>query len=379
MGGVGRMSEVVKNFWVLQSIEAFGFCRFIFQKHGYDLEKGIVLVTEDNLQAQQVADAILDTIDSKKILRYTSRTELPLNYEIGLHLYRKYDKEEELIEFLFTKDFLPLIIVGGLVPEFLAENAYIFRIKLMGKDIRDFKLMYEKMKTKVKSQINHLSYEIQNVKTSRALMNSQNMSSCQRFSEIIVLTGKVWQMVIRESNDEDTSEAWLQEYCLAAETALESMADLCEMCDVSEVVRRCVVSYVSKNDVKIQDFHANKGADYETIWYDDDFYYFTEPLLKKICQSLLDVVSFTQIKAELHEGGILVCNTMQKRNFTVKKICFNSQTGKMMRTRFLRLLKKELLTDEGMELEELVEIKQENAEMEEFEYGNDNRLCAEEC
>lgn len=46
--------------------------------------------------------------------------------------------------------------------------------------------------------------------------------------------------------------------------------------------------------------------------------------------------------------------------------------------RFLKLVKHELLSDEGMELEELVEIKQENTELEEFEYGNDNRICAEE-
>ena len=47
--------------------------------------------------------------------------------------------------------------------------------------------------------------------------------------------------------------------------------------------------------------------------------------------------------------------------------------------RFLKIVKQELLSDEGMELEELVEIKQENKEkeMEGFELGNENRLCAD--
>ena len=141
MGGVGRMFEAMKDFAILQFIEVNSFCRFFFQNFGYDLERGIVIVTDDDRHAQEVADTILATVDSRNILHYSSKTEKPFNFEIGLHLYRKYDKEEELINFLFAKDFVPLIIVGGLVPEFLTENAYIFRLKLTGKDIRDFKTL----------------------------------------------------------------------------------------------------------------------------------------------------------------------------------------------------------------------------------------------
>lgn len=372
------MFEVTKDFGVLQFIEAFSFCRFIFRNYGFDLEKGIVLVADDDRHAQEVADAILTTVDSRNILRYNSKTEKPFNFEIGLHLYRKYDKEEELIEFLFAKDFVPLIIVGGLVPEFLTENAYIFRLKLTGKDIRDFKTLYEKMKTKIKSHIEHLNYEIQIVKTSRALKNFKIERSNQRCFEVIVLTGKVWQMVMRESNDEDTSEAWVQEYYSVLESALESMDDLIGICDVSEAVRKCVVTYILQNEVKLKDLHKLTDGSIETIWYDADYYYFTEPFLKKICKPLQNTVSFQQIKTELYEAGILVCNNTKNRNFTVKKSCFDIQTGRESRMRFLKLVKHELLSDEGMELEELVEIKQENTELEEFEYGNDNRICAEE-
>lgn len=374
------MFEVTKNFAILQFIEAFSFCRFIFQKYGYDLEKGIVLVADDDRHAQEIADAILTTVDSRNILHYSSKTEKPFNFEMGLHLYRKYDKEEKLIEFLFAKYFVPVVIVGGVVPEFLTENAYIFRIKLTGKDIRDFRALYEKMETNVKSHIEHLSYEIQNVKTTRVLKNSQIESANQRCFEVIILTGKVWQMVIRESNDEDTSEAWMQEYCSVLESELESMDDLIGMCDVSEAVRKCVVDYVGENDVEILELYAIKGDSTETIWYDADYYYFTESFLKKICLPLQKTVSFQQIKAELYESGILVCNEIQKRNFTVKKSCFNSQTGKEIRMRFLRLLRQELMSDAGMELEEIAELAKKNNEMEkeEFENGNDNRLCAGE-
>ena len=374
------MFEVTKNFGVLQFIEAFSFCRFIFQNYGYDLEKGIVLVADDDRhaqEAQEVADAILTTVDSRNILHYKSKTEKPLNFEMGLHLYQKYDKEEELIEFLFAKDFVPLIIVGGLVPEFLTENAYIFRLKLTGKDIRDFKTLYEKMKTKIKTHIEYLSYEIQIAQTSRVLKNSKIERSNRRCFEVIVLTGKVWQMVMRESNDEDTSEAWVQEYYLVLELALESMDDLIGMCDVSEAVRKCVVTYILQNEVKLKDLHMLTDGSIETIWYDADYYYFTEPFLKKICKPLQNTVSFQQIKTELYEAGVLVCNNTKNRNFTVKKSCFDIQTGRESRMRFLRLVKYELLSDEGMELEEFVEIKQEK-EMEDVEYGNENWLRAEE-
>lgn len=43
----------------------------------------------------------------------------------------------------------------------------------------------------------------------------------------------------------------------------------------------------------------------------------------------------------------------------------------------MKLVKQELFSDEGMELEELVEIKRVNnkTEKEGFEYGNDHRIC----
>lgn len=378
MGRVGRMCEVIKEFGVLQFIQAFSFCRFIFQNYGYDLEKGIVLVADDDRHAQEVADAILTTVDSRNILRYNSKTEKPFNFEIALHLYRKYDKEQELSEFLVEKKFTPVVIVGGILPEFMEENAYVFRISLKGSDVRGFEEMYKKMKMGVLSHLGHLKYEIKNFKSSKLLKQLDIDESYRRCFEIIALTGKAWELVIRESNDEEISERWVNDYCEASAIALRTMDDLCGICDVSEAVRKCVVEYVWKNDVEIIDLYRIMDDGNETIWYDSDYYYFTEPFLKKICKPLQNTVSFQQIKTELYEAGILVCNNTKNRNFTVKKSCFDIQTGRESRMRFLKLLKQELLSDEGMELEEIVEIKRENKEMEGFEYGNDNRLCAEE-
>lgn len=372
------MCEVIKGFGVLQFIQAFSFCRFIFQNYGYDLEKGIVLVADDDRHAQEVADAILTTVDSRNILRYNSKTEKPFNFEIALHLYRKYDKEQELSEFLVEKKFTPVVIVGGILPEFMEENAYVFRISLKGSDVRGFEEMYKKMKMGVLSHLGHLKYEIKNFKSSKLLKQLDIDESYRRCFEIIALTGKAWELVIRESNDEEISERWVNDYCEASAIALRTMDDLCGICDVSEAVRKCVVEYVWKNDVEIIDLYRIMDDGNETIWYDSDYYYFTEPFLKKICKPLQNTVSFQQIKTELYEAGILVCNNTKNRNFTVKKSCFDIQTGRESRMRFLKLLKQELLSDEGMELEEIVEIKRENKEMEGFEYGNDNRLCAEE-
>lgn len=373
------MCEIVKEFGVLQFIEAFGFCRFLFQNNGYDLEKGLVLVTDDDCHAQRVIDAILTTVDSREMRHLSSKVEKPFNYEIGLHLYRKYDKEQEILEFLVEKRFTPLVIVGGILPEFLEENSYMFRFDLRGSDIRDFADMYKKMKNEVLSHLEHLMYEISNFKSSKLLKQIEIDESSQGCFEIFALTGKVWQLVLRESNDEETAERWLNSYCEASATTLRKMDDLCGLCDISEVIRKCVVTYVMKNDVKMMEFHTITGDSdsIETIWYDADYYYFSESFLKKICKPLQNTVSFQQIKTELCEAGILVCNNTKNRNFTVKKSCFDIQTGCERRIRFLKLVKQELFSDEGMELEELVEIKRVNnkTEKEGFEYGNDHRIC----
>lgn len=371
------MCEVIKEFGVLQFIQAFGFCRFLFQNNDYDLEKGIVLVADDDRHAQEVADAILTTVDSREMRYFSSKVKKPFNYEIGLHLYRKYDKEQELLEFLVEKEFTPIVIVGGILPEFMEENAYVFRISLKGSDVRRFEEMYKKMKMGVLSHLEHLKYEIKNLKSSKLFKHFDIDESYRRCFEIIALTGKAWELVIRESNDEEISERWVNDYCEASAIALRTMDDLCGICDVSEAVRKCVVTYILQNEVKLKDLHMLTDGSIETIWYDADYYYFTEPFLKKICKPLQNTVSFQQIKTELYEAGVLVCNNTKNRNFTVKKSCFDIQTGRESRMRFLRLVKYELLSDEGMELEAVVEIKQEK-EMEDVEYGNENWLRAEE-
>lgn len=47
------MCQVIEKYAVLQMIEAFGFCRFVFRKFGFDIERGLILVVEDTCRPEK--------------------------------------------------------------------------------------------------------------------------------------------------------------------------------------------------------------------------------------------------------------------------------------------------------------------------------------
>ena len=349
------MCQVIEKYAVLQMIEALGFCRFVFRKYGYDIERGVILVVEDTWQAGEIADAFCEASDAVLIKRKRNEVVRPLNFQIGLHLYGKLDGEDWITDFLMQKDFLPVVIVAGMVPEPLYERGYIFRLDLTGADIFEFGGMYRKMATSIMDNLETILYELKNIETSRIAKKYSQIEQSNAI-RMIIATGLIWKIVIRIKNDEETTDAWMAEYCYFLIKQLRHMDDFTGRYTVLEAVIRCIFTTVEAN--KMQILHINETTKTErAILADEEFYYFPEALLKEICTPLTDTISFLQLKSEMYADGILVCNDGHKKNYTVKVTCFDSVNKKYIRKRFLKLKKECLLTDSGMSLEDWTELK----------------------
>lgn len=348
--------KVTEKYAILQMIEALGFCRFVFRKCGVDLERGIILVVENLWQAGEIADALCETTDAVMLDKRGRKQKLsPMNFQMGIHVYGKSDDKAWIKDFLFEKDFLPVVLVAGIVPEILFENGYIFKLGVTGYEIFEFREMYEKMRSSILKYHDTLCYELKKIETSRIAKKYLQIEQSNAI-RMIIATGLIWKIVIRIKNDEETTDAWMAEYCYFLIKQLRHMDDFTGRYTVLEAVRRCIFTTVEAN--KMQILHINETTKTErAILADEEFYYFPEALLKEICTPLTDTISFLQLKSEMYADGILVCNDGHKKNYTVKVTCFDSVNKKYIRKRFLKLKKECLLTDSGMSLEDWTELK----------------------
>ena len=344
------MCQVIEKYAVLQMIEAMGFCRFLFRKYGYDIERGVILVVEDTWQAGEIADAFCEAGDAVLIKRKRNEVVRPLNFQIGLHLYGKSDREDWITEFLIQKDFFPVVIVAGMVPEPLYGRGYIFRLDLTGVDIFEFSGMYQKMVTNVMENLEAFLYELKNLKTSK-IFGRCYMEKYPRASQIVAATGITWRMVLRNQNAEETVEDWLEDYCSFLIKSLQAMDDFEGKSGVREAIGKCIIAYMERNNVQILSLDEFSSTN-KAIFMDYEHYYFAEALLKEICTPLTDTISFLQLKSEMYAEGILECNEGSKQNYTIKVTCLDTVSKRYIRKRFLKLKRECLLTDSGMPLED---------------------------
>lgn len=351
------MCQVIEKYAVLQMIEAFGFCRFVFRKYGYDIERGVILVVEDTWQAGEIADALCEAGDAVLITSKRNEVVRPLNFQIGLHLYGRLDREDWITEFLIQKDFFPVVIVAGMVPETLYGRGYIFRLDLTGTDIFEFNGMYQKMVSNVMENLEAFLYELKNLKKSK-IFRSCYMEKYPRASQIVAATGLIWRMVLRNQNAEETTEDWLEEYSSFLIKSLQNMDDFVGKSGVEEAIRTCILAYLKRNNVQIISLDEFYSTD-KTIFMDEEYYYFSEVFLKEICSPLLNTISFLQLKSEMLSDGILVCNEGSKHNYTVKVTCLDAVSNRYIRKRFLKLRKECLLMNSGMSLVDWLDLSKD--------------------
>lgn len=361
------MCDVISKYAVLQMVEAAGLCRFVFRKTGYDIDRGIILVVDNSWQAGQIADALQDATDAKVVESWSKKTCVPLNYQMGVMVYQKTCKVEQVITFLLQKDFLPVVIVAGMIPAKILGSGYPFRLDLTALEIVEYGKMYEHMRATVVEHIETFVYELKHFKTSHVLNECCFQDEYSYVARIIFATAVAWKMAIREINDEKTTEKWCAEYCSLLIDKLNDMDDFGGQYVVEEAVKKCIFSYVKEKNVRIGDLHDDQ-FDNKSIFSNANFYYFPEALLKDICRPLTNTVSFLQLKSEMDCDGMLECNDVCRQNYTVKVTCYDGEKDKYVRKRFLKLRKDRLLTDEGMTLEDWLELElskdeEENADV----------------
>ena len=124
-----HFKEIEVN-WTLLSIYTGSFLRYIMKDFNSYLNTGIVIVVDNEIQAENfISDYCMKTLNGCKVTSWKKRKNYPENFCCVFLLQSKSTTEAEVIEFLQEKDFLPVLVSGGVLPEYLRSRKHIFRLQ----------------------------------------------------------------------------------------------------------------------------------------------------------------------------------------------------------------------------------------------------------
>jgi len=350
------LSDAEKKF-----INLYPYLRFVLDVDTDAVNFGIVLVcgsmveAKGHLKKMIMTDRFIEIVNLKKI-------PCVCNYQGGIHIWNKMDSEAEILNFLGEKAFCPILLIDGLVPEYLEDTAFVINIgsKEASEPITEAATLFSWIKQNVALVVNTIRF----VKTSRYLdtvvdQMEESLISC-------IAVGEVYKVYLRaEGEQEDEVETWMDRFVTDVIKMLENSQRMTGRYHVTEAVRLLLYNYIAECDYvnifyegDLYMLNREEITNGKYILISDEFIYLKEDMMREVCVPLLTSVSLRQLKVELFEEGTLLCQNIEKRNFTTKKLLYSAD-GKECRPRFLRLKKSAFTTAEGLDFEDYVKLLNE--------------------
>lgn len=358
---MGRDSQTSEIECLPLAICGGGFLRFILKDFGYALDNGIVLVADDDMQARQFMMEYSKRIGCAgcMIKSWKKRRVYPKNYCCGFLAMRKAISQEEVDDFLVEQTFLPVVICGGLFPDYLRTDHYIFRMnKVMSECAmsQDFWDKMEKFCNYVKENIDEVCNVLEELKTCIAITEYEGPEEMRTLYNFLIGVGFIFSAFLRKTQTERIALDFFLTYKKVILGNLSHMQDFASGEILKEVTTSLVWDYLYQNNgVVIADLEAVETTAYaaikakKAILFDNKFYYFSPELFVKIFEPLLQIYSETVLKKQLKADGIIYCNFA---DYTVKKAVTNAY-GITKRERFIWVHKEVLLSQNNLLLEDI--------------------------
>ncbi len=342
----GEMMSASVQIFVL------AFIRVILEDIGGQMDEGIILIADDMLMARHFIKAYVAKVGNGTVIdRKMPKTE---NYELGFKIVNTGMKEEQAEEFLGKEDFLPVLVTGGVLPSYLRTQHFFLRIRETDMKVLDdvnFQVKMQGLKAFIIENINVFIEDTQkavneNKPYVRTLLYIENLLSqyYQRYYEL----------------KKEEADEMVDELGKFTEKLLKTSEDIIHANgDVREEISDRFFQFVATNqelvmlDVKGEMIPMISKD--KVIWFDDEYYYLTDAMLRKVCGKVLELVSVNELKAILREEGILYCDA--SGDYSIK-IVVKTQNGEK-RPRVLKL-RKLYLTVDGECLEDIYQERESN-------------------
>lgn len=345
--------------WAALTLYGSSFIRVLLKHFGYVLDNGVVLVTDNEMAARRfVSEYCLKTKGNGVHIQKVNQREQSLeNFQCGFVIMQKGIKDEKINDFLFAQTFLPVLVVGGMLPESLKAERYIFRLKK--EDIEEvmsneFSIQILEFYNYIVKNVNEVCNIIANLDTSILLTEYVGEIGEKNIYSIFAGIGTIYAAFLRKNYSERKSINFLESYMQETKERLHYMAEFACGVEIPEMLSSLVWEYIENNKrILVADIEEIDGKIYaalksgSVVLFDEKFYYFPPKLLIKICQPFLETVSVPELKRRLRDEGIIYCNSA---DYTVKKDIVNVYGGKE-RPRFIWIKKDVLLSPDNLMLE----------------------------
>lgn len=140
----------MQNEWIIEMIGDIAFIREPIKILGYGIEKGIIVIADDDDDSVRVKSMLVQYLDAVEVKFNNKKEKQFCNYQMGVYRYDKSDNKKTVMDFLETKDFLPVVIVSGFVPESLIGRGYPFRCMSKEQDFSSAGKAYKRFSDFVK-------------------------------------------------------------------------------------------------------------------------------------------------------------------------------------------------------------------------------------
>lgn len=348
-GGVSEWNTALGFFLTLMPL-----LRYLFVNSGMGLEQGLLLVVDNNQQADQFVEYLSRQFDYIMKVEKPKQVELR-NYMMGIMSARR-KSVDTLSGFLYEDGFFPVIVFGGCVPEELRTETYIIRMtkgdinKMKHKKFTDNVLEMEDYIFNNGQDISKLIKEIIALRKEKG----NNYGNLQNFYLNVSICGDILYRLMPEQYKEPIQTQYVSE----ASRWIKQIGEFAGRIDIREAISDSFWEYLKNKTHRVwladrdnlTEENSQMAQYQECIIYDDDFYYCPESLLAKICSELLSIYSLRELKQKMEEAGVLYSD--QSADYT-SKITFRFPSGSK-RMRMIKLDKKYFISDNNEFPEQLI-------------------------
>lgn len=342
----GEMMSASVQIFVL------AFIRVILEDIGGQMDEGIILIADDIPMGRHFIKTYVAKVGNGKVIdRKMPKME---NFELGFKIVNTGMKEEQAEEFLGKEDFLPVLVTGGVLPSYLRTQHFFLRIRETDMKVLDdvnFQVKMQGLKAFIIENINVFIEDTQ-------IEVSKNMPYVRTLLYIENLLLQYYRRNY-ELKEEEANEV-VEKFGKFTGKLIKTSEDIIHASgDVREEISDRFFQFVATNQelvvLDVNDEINPMISKDKVIWYDDEFYYLTDAMLRTACEKVLEVVSVNELKAILREEGILYCDA--SGDYSIK-IIVKTQNGKQ-RPRVLKL-RKLYLTVDGECLENIYQERMES-------------------
>ena len=322
-----RPCEICEIGWLPNTLAVVSFLRVVFEAYNISCHGGFILVADDFYQEKLFKNEFVKALQSgiKSDLKSYKKLNLENNYSLVVVTATNDFNKESIDRFLENENFFPVLVTGRVLPKEFREGYLVFRVKeddIAYVSTKEFSAHVDEMKHFIIENIGSICQSLKLLDTS---------SDIERVSEVryknlwklFLAVCEVYRLFYRTHCGENYEKEFRKRYITTGLSYIQKISDFADGMDVSTVLTEAIFDCVDlgllKLAIDVNEIEKGNLPMFDTgaaVFYDEEFYYFSEQGLRRICEQLLELMSWLELKQLMAENGLI---ERVESGFTTKK------------------------------------------------------------